>query len=277
MNRKYYAHRKGVKPEPLDFEGLKRVFLSIFEELDRDFYFREATGYECTDEGVIRGIWGSDPEAFFFSRLRMSDLWPIKENIGNYSEQTLFTVVEFLYDYISEPRKKWYHSWDRCGWHTDDYDKSRAQVRYRDEINAILRDYKLGYELSVTGEILEKSPSGLETVFEEVVTTSDPKNIDDRIHAAITKYRRYNATIDDKKDAVRTLADVLEYLKKGGLKLPAKDDSDLFNIINNFDIRHHNREQQGEYTKEVWYDWMLYTFLSSINVLLKLGKNESKD
>lgn len=86
----------------------------------------------------------------------------------------------------------------------------------------------------------------------------------------LSKYRRYSATIDDKKDAVRTLADVLEFLRREGIKLSDKGDDDLFRIINRFDIRHHNREQQGDYDKEVWYDWMFYTFLSSINVLLKL-------
>ena len=38
----------------------------------------------------------------------------------------------------------------------------------------------------------------------------------------------YSATIDDKKDAVRTLADVLEFLRKEGIRLPDKDDDVLF-------------------------------------------------
>ena len=92
---------------------------------------------------------------------------------------------------------------------------------------------------------------------------------------AIAKYRKYGATIDDKKDAVRTLADVLEFLRKEGDKLPSKDDEDLFRIINRFDIRHHNRSQQSEYDKDVWYDWFFYTFLASISVLLK-AKNIQK-
>ena len=143
-------------------------------------------------------------------------------------------------------------------------------ARWRNEMNDILKHYKSGYEFSLMGEILEIPPVGLENVLTEVVTTSDPKNIDDRINSAINKYRRYGSTLDDKKDAVRTLADVLEFLKKEGINLPAKDDSDLFHIINGFDVRHHNREQQGEYDKEIWYDWMFYTFLSTIHALLKL-------
>jgi hypothetical protein len=267
------AERRGaVKPEPLNFETLKKFFLFKFEELEKDLYFREATGFKCVEQKAIRGAWGSDPESFFFMKLRIHDLWPIQQHIEYYDESKLFSVIEFLYDYASEPKRKWYHKWNGCGWHGEDYDEASGKARYREEMNSILKNYESGYELSATGEILKITPTGLESISEEVVITGDSKNIDDRIHGAITKYRRYNATLDDKKDAVRTLADILEYLKKEGVTLPAKDDSDLFNIINNFDMRHHNREQQGGYDKDAWYDWMFYTFLSSINVLLKLRK-----
>ena len=51
MSRKYYAERAGTKLEPLDFQSLKRLFVLKFELLQKEFYFREATGYKCTDEG----------------------------------------------------------------------------------------------------------------------------------------------------------------------------------------------------------------------------------
>src|SRR3990170_8100094 len=112
MSRSYYAERRGAKVKPLDFEGLKTCFLVKFGEFERDFYFREATGYKCVDEGLIEGRWGKDHEAFFFVTLGMRNLWPIPENIGNYDEAMLFTIIEFLYDYVSEPKTKTYHSWN---------------------------------------------------------------------------------------------------------------------------------------------------------------------
>lgn len=270
MDKKYYAERVGEKVEPYDFDTLKTVFLLKFEELERGLFFQEATGYRCVDLGVIPGTWGDNPASFFFMSLRFRNLWPIRQNIANYDEVKLFSVIEFLFDYVSEPQHTWNHTWMNCGWHSSTYDKAKGKMKYKDELNRILKEYKSGYELSDAGEVLQISPSGLETIIAEIPKTSDPKNIDDRVHSAITKYKRYSATIDDKKDAVRTLADVLEFLRKEGIRLPGKDDDVLFQIINCFDIRHHNREQQGDYDKEVWYDWMFYTFLSSINVLLKL-------
>ena len=80
---------------------------------------------------------------------------------------------------------------------------------------------------------------------------------------------KFDSTISDKKDAVRTLGDVLEYLKQHNIILEGQDNKDLFNILNNFDLRHHNKIQHSEYDKEIWYEYFFYTFLSSINFLLK--------
>lgn len=211
-----------LHPEPMDFEMLKKAFLWKFAMLEREFYFREATGYECVDEGTVTGTWGNDIETFFYLHLRMHDIWPISEKINDYDETKLFTVIEFLYDYVSEPQNKTYHSWNNCGWHTSNYDQEKGKERYKREMNAILQDYGSGFELSDTGEILKVSPTGLETLAEEIVTTNDPEKIENRIHNAIIKYKKYNATLDDKKDAIRTLADVLEYLRTQDLRLHLK-------------------------------------------------------
>ena len=274
-DRKYYAARKGMMNlDQMDFYSLKRVFRHIFDELENDFYFREATGYSCVDEGDIRGIWGSDIEAYIFLELKMVDIWPIQDKIEWYDEPTLFTIIEFLYEFVSEPQSKWYHDYARCGWHTSDYDKEIGRENYRMKINKILKEYDKGYQLSLEGEIIEITPKGFEELVEEIPQTDDPDNIDNRIKTSITKYFRYGSNIDEKKDAIRSLADVLEYLKKEGCVLASKDDSDLFEIINRYDIRHHNRSQQSGYDVNIWYDWFFYNFLSSIKVLVKL-KEES--
>lgn len=272
--RTYYSMRKGlVEPIKMDFRMLKKAFLHIYQQMDSESYFMQATGYHCVDAGEFPGSWGSDIETFFYLKLKMKGIWPIASNINSWDEPTLFTVIEFLYDYVSEPLNRWYHSWDNCGWHCIDFNTEKGRVRYRSEINNLLKEYDKAFELSENGEILEIAPTGLETLVDDIEETDDKFNIDNRIQAAISKYRRYSANLDDKKDAIRQLADVLEFLKKDGIRLDSKDDRDLFTIINSFDIRHHNKSQQSDYKKDVWYDWMFYTFLSSINVLLKIMKD----
>lgn len=145
------------------------------------------------------------------------------------------------------------------------------------EINETFRRYKIGYEI-VDGRIQKISLPGFEKLVNESIETNDPKNIDSRIQYAISKYFSYDSSNEEKKEAIRNLADVLELLreevKENGEYLPNEDDKTLRQIINNYDIRHLNSRQQRDYDKDVWYDWFFYTFLSSIRVILKL--NEKK-
>jgi hypothetical protein len=141
------------------------------------------------------------------------------------------------------------------------------------DINDIFKIDKVGYEI-VDGKIQKLSSPGFETLIKEAVETNEPKNIDLKVKYSISKFSRYNSSVEDKKEAVRTLADVLEYLQKSDIRLPKADEKNLFNIINNFDIRHLNRNQQNDYDKDIWYDWMFYTFLASIHVLLKLDEKQ---
>ena len=271
--KKYYSERKGMLQDtPIDFEMLKKIFLMSYEELEKEIYFQEAIGYTCVDAGRIEGKWGNDFEAFIYTKIKMRNIWSIQDNIASYDEPTFFTIVEFLYDYVSEPidEYKRYHSWNNCGWHCTKFDKEKGQEKYRNKMNEILKDYDEGYHLTNDGEIQKIPSSGYEDLIEEPIETDDPENIDNRIKNAISKYFRYGSTFDDKKEAIRILSDVMEYLKKDGIVLPSKDDSDLFQIINRFDIRHHNKQQISNYDKELWYDWMFYTFLASIKVLVKI-------
>jgi hypothetical protein len=114
-------------------------------------------------------------------------------------------------------------------------------------MNYILDLYKEPYELSLTGDILRKSEEGFDHIFKAHVPTDD-ENIKSRIKFAVLKYRHHGSSLDDRRQAVRDLADVLEYLRPNvKLIIDKKDESDLFNIINNFGIRHHNVQQKTDY------------------------------
>ena len=63
----------------------------------------------------------------------------------------------------------------------------------------------------------------------------------------------------------------LEYLKTCNIKLESKDSSDLFNIMNSFDLRHQQKVQQKDYQKD---EWLFYTCLASIKLLLRLKQDK---
>ncbi len=118
--------------------------------------------------------------------------------------------------------------------------------------------------------ISSKMAVGFTPLMNRTIHTDDPENIDLKIERAKALFVKYNATDDDRMEAIRNLGDVLEYLKKDDIRLANKDESELFNILNNFSIRHHNRSQQADYDKSIYYPWMFYVFLASIYALLEL-------
>ena len=52
--------------------------------------------------------------------------------------------------------------------------------------------------------------------------------------------------------------------------LNKKDENDIFNIANNFGIRHHNKDQQTEYDKAIWYSWIFYYYLATVHAVLRM-------
>lgn len=275
VDRKYFAERIGIAEDvELTLDQAKKIFRSKYLKMKEDLFFLQATGYKCVDGADLIGLWGDDVNTFFLMELKLVDLWPIEEKINDYDEPTFFSIVEFLSDYVSKAVNPQFHPWDNCGWHCKTYNKKEGLQHYITEINGILKKYKEGYKLTDKGEIIQVPFSGLESLLDLIEETDDPESIDKRIEHAVSKYLRHSSTLSDKKDAVRALADVLEFFRHEDIKFDKKDDGDLFQIMNNFDLRHHRRDQQGDYSKEMWYEWLFYTFLASINLLIKRWKEK---
>jgi hypothetical protein len=247
------------------------LFFIIYKEFSKRCYFQEAFGFHCVDAGPIDGYLGSDIEAAMFRRVRKSNLWPIGEAYKRYSDDDLFDVIEFLYDCVSEPVEGDYHSYSDCGWHYRDFDRDAGRAEFRHEINTILQDYRDGYELSEAGEILEGGQPWLAPLLDAQLPSYNPINVENRVEAAVIKFRRRGTSASDRRDAIRDLAEVLEFLRpKLKITFASKDENDLFNIANNFAIRHHNEQQRRDYDQAIWYCWIFYIYLATIHAALRL-------
>ncbi|MHA1929379.1 MAG: hypothetical protein ACTSV2_12460 [Candidatus Thorarchaeota archaeon] len=271
--RRYYAHRKGHYPF-LNFGQIKDLFVKdILNYMVFEKHLLEAEGYRGHDSSMI-GTWGRDIPSFILKQLQMVNIWPFRENIEKYDLTTFFTVIEFIYDYVSIPEIKKNKIISSK--------KDPARKDYRERVNELLTLYchrysdinrehhEIFYELSTEGEIREKVKNGFKKLVEEIPLTDDPENIDNKVRYAVSHFLRYGATKEEKKDAIRTLGDILEFLKKSGIIMPKPDDNDLFQILNRFSIRHHEKSQKSNYSLNEWYEFFFYLFLSSITVLLKL-------
>ncbi len=277
--KEYYSVRTGKNKEEIKFDlpMLKRGFLNIYKGFRGRYYFQEAYGYTCTDEGFVTGTIGEDIEIFFLTQLRKPDLWPVETKLEQYDEDALFDVIELLYDLVSKPLEGFEHKWNNCGWHYSTFDKKIGQSEFRSEINLFLNGYLEGYELTQNGEILLTGGPGLRELLIEEIPTYDPKNVDEKVKYAVQKFRRHRATAEEKREAVRLLAEVLEFLRPEIRKLPlTKDEGDLFNIANNFGIRHHRPGEKTEYDHDVYLEWIFYSYLSTIHLIIRLVQTHQK-
>lgn len=270
MRHTYYSQRKGTNPNSngLPLSDTIDLFARVFAQMQEDGYFHEAFGFECVDAGYIDGKV-RDIELEMLLSIRKKNLWPIHTTSSRYSEDDLFDVIEFLYQHVSKPIDGTYHDWNNCGMHWATFNQSEGRSEFRSKINSVLSHYKKPFELSSNGEVLHKPEAGFEPIFDADVPSKD-ENVVSRVNAAVLRYRRHGATIDDRRQAVRDLADVLEYLRpQVKLFLTSSDDNDLFNIANNFGVRHHNDKQKTTYDAALWLSWMFYFYLATIHVLLR--------
>jgi hypothetical protein len=278
MRHKYYSQRTGTNPNlnGLPIDDTVELFSRVYRQLETDGYFDEAFGFWCVDEDHIEGNV-KDIELEMLLTIRKKNLWPISEYASSYTEDDFLDVIEFLYQYVSKPIDGTLHSYSGCGMHWETFKKREGQDLFREKINAVLGHYKNKFELSQRGEVLHKPEEGFEQIFNADVPSKD-SNIVGRINAATNNFRRHGSSIDDRRQAVRDLADVLEYLKPQFQELLTnKDEKDLFNIANNFGIRHHNDKQKTSYDAAIWLSWMFYFYLSTIHVVLrKIEHDKSK-
>lgn len=256
----YYAYRHGASPDALALGGLQRLLIALYIEYEDKGWFQWRMGKDCVDAQRDIGAYVLDELG--------KDLWPFSLSIKGLPEAWLFTVVEFLLFHSAAPTETHMHDYYACGLHVDAADEGRGRTEFRQRVNSLLRRYEPAYELTESGEVWARMPSGLEELAPEA--TKDA-SIDRRVASATHTYRRYGATSDDKRHAVHDLADVLEHLRKSiGTQLPSKDESDLFKVANSFGIRHHNQTQQTTYDEDIWLDWMFYSFLNAIQVATRV-------
>ncbi|MFY9588334.1 MAG: hypothetical protein WAT66_12850, partial [Actinomycetota bacterium] len=217
MERRYWSARAGRSGvSHIDLAQALRLFAATFSSLSARGFFQESMGYTCVDAGDVDGTMGSDIGAFFLRKLRKDHLWPIWDKTSAYDLDDLFDVIELLNDHVSEPMEGFgsYHGFNNCGWHYSRFDRQAGRKVFRDEINEIMRDLDEGYELSDEGEVRLTGGAELAALMETPLAVSaDPDDVAARVEAAVRKYRSRSATVDDRRDAVRDLGDVLEFLR----------------------------------------------------------------
>jgi len=265
MTRRYYSSRN--KPTQLSVDELywklQNLYL-LFRDID---YFKNKASITKTHL----------PDSIKHEAAIVLSFQPFpitKWERDDITEDHLFDTLEFLYDHAAKP----------VGWTTiieDDgnpyecqtFSDDEGREEFRQKANIFLGDYRSGYELTKDGIVLAMGTDGLQHIIDAEIVPYDEKNVDSRVRHAIVKWRDRHLTIAEKKEAIREMADVFEWLKKTkGLDhvLDKKDSAALFDIANHFAIRHHNPQQKTQYDKNIWYSWMFHFYLATYHAAIRL-------
>ena len=122
-----------------------------------------------------------------------------------------------------------------------------------------------------TGEIERTAPLGLDSLLDTPLRTGDQEGPDESAVRQLRHIEVGNERLRISAYAVRNLFDVLEkirpFVKEEMLK---GDERDLFNIANNFSVRHLNESQKGNYEGPLWYSWMFYVNLATIHLVTRI-------
>jgi hypothetical protein len=178
-------------------------------------------------------------------------------------------VVEVLHDQAARPRTGHVHAYNGCGWHYMAFSHETGQAVYRWRIDLVLDRSDLGLRLADEGEdagrlVAVTDPARMELAA-SMAERTDPET-GDVVRHAIALHRGRTASEHDKRSAVVALAGVLEerrVLLKA--ELISKDEGALFQIANQFAIRHRRDDQRPNYDP-AFLDWLFWWYLATIDL-----------
>ena len=271
--RRYYVAR--MQPGGLTLGALHRKLQHLYLYFrDRD-YFKAAgiTQFDLPEPIKHKAAFSLSFEMFPITKWAKHDI----------TEEHIFEVLEFLHDHVSRPGKM-VEMTSETGFNYSDYDgydERAGRAEFRKEVNAFLGDYKSGFELTKEGIILALGADGLQHILDADIVPYDEVNVDSKVRNAIIKWRNRRLSLEEKKAAIRELADVFEWLKKTkelAKILDRKDDSAIFELANNFALRHHNPSQKTNYDQAIWYSWIFHFYLATYHAVIRLLiKHEKKN
>jgi len=273
---KYYAERNGLLNNDfnISLKDLRLYFFKTYQYLENLNYFEAAISGIWIDDGwndsyqKIPPLLAPSPEVFFAKHLSSSRIYPIHEYYEHYTEGELFTVIEIMYNNASL--------------YDDNTGKLKTEDAKKDfamHINSILRFYKDGYFLQTNDGFVSKNVNKpLKMMLSEDLSTLLSEDVIEKMKTAVKMYYRFDSNIELKKKAITILYDILEPLREDlkdilNLKYEVNKnihDKLIFDIVNNFKIRHNTENQKTQYEVEIWLDWMMQYYSSIIITYYKL-------
>jgi hypothetical protein len=265
--RPYWPQRRNPQPpRPFELDEVMDRFVRLVDELVDHGYFERFVPKECVDD---RDYGPPHPSELLEIWLGAADLWPLAASRQRWTADVFYGLIEFLHDQAARPRDRHWHDFSGCGWHFYKLAPEPGRSLYRWRVNRLLEASVVPYRLADSGEdvgrlvaITDEARAQLTTA---MVERADPTT-GDRVRHAVAQFRARAGTEHDKRSAIIALAGVLEerklLLKR---ELLRKDEDALFQIANQFAIRHQNEQQRADYDP-VFLDWVFWWYLATIDL-----------
>ena len=200
-------------------------------------------------------------------RLRVDGLWPLRYQ--DWDSDTFYGLIEVVYDLVARPRHRDQHAGDGCSGHYSNFAQTPAQALYRWEVDQLLDRYGVGLRLAAGGEdkgrLVHAANDDRDELVEQALQTPNPSDRN-AVRHAIALFRSRGADRENKRSAVLALHRVLEdrrpLIKN---ELMRKDEGALFQIANEFDLRHSGERQRPDY-EDAYLDWIFWWYLATVEL-----------
>ena len=163
---------------------------------------------------------------------------------------------------------------------TGKIDVKDEKALFSEQISNLLRSYKDGYYLERSNGFIMEMPN---KALQEQLSYDGAELSEDvleQLKSASRMYYRFDTDMEAKKKPINILADILEKVRDD-LKETLNQEYDvsknehdrlIFGIVNEYHIRHNKADQKTDYSREIWYDWMMQYYTSTIITYCKLKK-----
>ncbi|MGN2638287.1 hypothetical protein ACTD5D_19250 [Nocardia takedensis] len=283
--RPYYGEKINPAPAPgrLAFEEVALEFVGLVRDLEESGFFDKRFGIWCIDHsdrepGPLWVIHRALSPEFELS-------WPLVAEELAADPENFLSLIEVLHDNAARPRVvEFTHSeWeDRCNHYTD-YDVGTGRAVYRWRLNKVLDRSDLGHRLAEEGEDLGRlvtlSDEGRTDLLHALAQRRGDDPEADEIFDAIAMFRARGASRQQKQLALAGLYRVLEQ-RRGNViqdQMTKKDSGALFDIANNFHIRHGDgsRIQHKDYD-DYYLDWVFWLYLSTAELTSRVLDDQAR-
>lgn len=257
--------RGAVTSVPSSIDAARQVRELIQALLDAH-YFAKYLGFACVDDNV-------DPESRAAEELERrvgkGHLW--SSDPATWDENDLCDFVEVFHDLAARPTAGEEHSFNERGWHPSGFDETSGQALYRWRINELLEEAALGLRLADEGEdvgrMVRVAAGDLDRLVADVLRQSTR---DAAVVAhAVALFRDRNGGREGQRSAILALAHILEGRRSVLKKHLGSDENHLFNIANNFNLRHNTDRQLREYD-DAFLEWIFYWYLATVQLLERI-------